>query len=274
MKKLAIRKVLLLAGVAVFAFLMMAILGGRQSVGGSQYMLSAPSFVQVAEAAVENEALDAIQNEAGISAYFKANTTVTISSVRNEFQTIEIETADYILGTISLSGYPEDHAPHVYVHSDGWFMAYYLNADPVAKIIDLDAYIASNYTTISTKLENVLTTVAGAAGVGITTISHYDFRYPNATTMMFIAERAGGSGDNYFTINIPSSFGVAERSASIYGPPGWNHGVTLNGENVVTGGTYQYASIAASKMPPDTTHTITVFSQSTSVGMLALVYTE
>lgn len=209
-----------------------------------------------------------------MSAYFQATTPVTISSVRPVFQTIELETSEYILGSVALAGYPEDHAPHVYVHVDGWFLAYYSNTDPVAKIIDWNAYTASGDTIISTKLENVLAIVAGSAGVGIPGITHYDFRFPNATNMMLIAERSNGAGNDYFTVNIPTSFGVAERSWSLF-DGGYCAYFQLNGTNLYQGcDPHNFGSISAAQMPPSTTHTIIIGHGAEDVGGIALVYTE
>jgi hypothetical protein len=55
---------------------------------------------------------------------------------------------------------------HVYVHVNGWFLAYYLAADPAAKIIDwLDYKTNSSY--ISTKLEDVLLVMASEAACSV-----------------------------------------------------------------------------------------------------------
>jgi len=277
MKTIRIRRPLLVAVTAVFVFVLLFVVGSRGDAGGGngRYALAAPPFVGVASAAADNQALDTIQNEAGISAYFQSTTPVTISSVRSVFRTIEIETADYILGSVDLANYPENHAPHVYVHKDGWFLAYYLNTDPVAKAIDLNSYTSSGDTVISTKLENVLAIVAGSAGVGIPSITHYDFRYPNATTMMIVTERDQGGGNDYFTLNIPSSFGVAERSWALNCPGSSVGSITLNGGTLYSGGCdHVFGAISAAQMPPSTTHTVVIDNDSNDVGGIALVYTE
>jgi hypothetical protein len=275
---LTTRKLWLLLAAVVFVFLLLFKPGSPGASPGSYYSLAAPSFVGVALAAPDNLAIETIQSEAGISAYFQSTTPVSISSVRSVYQTIEIETSTYILGSVALANYPENHAPHVYVHADGWFMAYYLNTDPVSKIVDWNAYTASGDTVISTKLQNVLTIVAGAAGVGIPGITHYDFRYPNATTMMIIAERYAGINNNFFTINIPTSFGVAERSWTIFTGGGHPTGgsLTLNGthlHNSSANGHY-FGIVSAAQMPPATTHTVVINNSIEDVGGIVLVYTE
>ncbi|MCA9873954.1 MAG: hypothetical protein KC441_09870, partial [Anaerolineales bacterium] len=122
--------------------------------------------------------------------------------------------------------------------------------------------------------ENVLATVAGTAGVGLGNISFYDFRFPNATTMMLIAERYNGGGSDYFTVNIPTSIGVAERSWSLYSD-GYG-GISLNGTDLhySSYSGYYRGTISAALMPPATTHTIQIRSSSGDVGGIALVYTE
>ena len=70
--------------------------------GGNAIALKAPSFVRVASA---QEAPDAApmgfpQDEAGISAYFKSASPVTLADVRSVFRVIEVETADYIIGSV------------------------------------------------------------------------------------------------------------------------------------------------------------------------------
>lgn len=280
MNTLRLRKLWPLMAIAIFVLVLLFASSSQGAVSpGARYSLAAPSLIRVAHAAADNLALDTIQNEAGISAYFQSTTPVSISSVRSIYQTIEIETATYILGSVAMANYPQNHAPHVYVHADGWFLAYYLNTDPVAKIIDWNAYTASGDTVISTKLENVLAIVAGAAGVGIPGISHYDFRFPNATTMLLIAERDQGSGNNYFTVNIPSSFGVAERSWSLrkQNSSGWPYhvGMTLNGTALIhTDNQHTFGTISAALLPPQTTHTFQVYESAAAVGGIALVYTE
>lgn len=274
MKHIQIQKLWPLGLAVMVAFAFLFVDGDNKASNDATYALVVPSFMGVAHAAPANAATDIIQNEAGMSAYFQATTPVTISSVRPVYQTIELETSEYILGSVALAGYPEDHAPHVYVHVDGWFLAYYSNTDPVAKIIDWNAYTASGDTIISTKLENVLAIVAGSAGVGIPGITHYDFRFPNATNMMLIAERSNGAGNDYFTVNIPTSFGVAERSWSLF-DGGYCAYFQLNGTNLYQGcDPHNFGSISAAQMPPSTTHTIIIGHGAEDVGGIALVYTE
>ena len=177
--------------------------------------LERPAFVDAANAA--DIGVASISSEAGMSAYFKASTTISLSAVRSAFRTIETETTDYIIGSVPVANYPESEDVHVYVHTGGWVLAYYLAADPVGKIFDWRVYHNTGRTTITTKLENTLAVIAGHAGVAFSSGTHYDFRYPNATHMMLIVEwfYGGYPGSDSCQVNVPGSFAYYERSWSL-----------------------------------------------------------
>jgi hypothetical protein len=227
--------------------------------------LQAPAFLQAAHAAGTADVLMRIDEEAGISAYFKAPDAITLSQVRSVFRVIETETADYILGSVAVSNYLENYDVHVYVHKNGWILAYYLRSDPIAKIID-----ALAQTLNTTKLKTVVATVAGAAGASFGDVTYYDFRYPSATHMLLVAEDSVAGND--FTIKLPSSYGYFER--------GWatlasccDGSFNINGVPMAyTGadGSYRmhYGPIAASQMLPDVTHKITI----PVWGVLVIIY--
>lgn len=230
--------------------------------------LTAPVFVQSARAEGDTT-LAGIVNEAGIAGYFQTTGPITINNeLRTAFRTIEDETSTYIIGSLTVPGYPESYDVHAYVNSNGWIMTYYLKGDPAGKIIDWAHYRASNKTSIQTVLENVAAIVAGAAGKPYTGLSYYDFRNGSANRMMLIAEdMANGST---FTVQLPSSFTYFERSWSI-----WGQDVYLDGVRVWDGsGQLSAGSLAASQLLPDTPHTIEITYYSDAVGGLALVYQE
>lgn len=149
-------------------------------------------------------------------------------------------------------------------------MAYYFNSDPVAKIIDVKgASIDSNL------LKNTVAAVAGAAGMGFTDVTYYDFRYPNATNMMFIAELTDAGG-NDFTINLTSSFGYSERSWSAAQVVGccnqldfWIDGVSMYSTSEYWNNGLGYGFITFSELLPDINHVIS----ENQYGVLVIVYT-
>lgn len=150
-----------------------------------------------------------LENEAGISAYTQLPTTVNFFYVRPLFHTIELETSDYIIGSIFAPGYGEGESVHVYIHQSGWVLAYYLRFDPTSKIVDWHAY---DVVSISTKFEAVLELVASELQVTIPEIGYYHFQYPQATHLMLIADR-----NDSFEINVPGTFVYLESSWSLDG---------------------------------------------------------
>jgi hypothetical protein len=212
----SIRKLLL---IAVTAAVLLAALGTVKQPDGSSevnniFRLQAPSFVAVASAE-EGSITSVIEDEAGMAAYFDAGMTINLNNVRPVFRTIEHETpGEYIIGSVEVTNYPESEDVHVYVHVDGWILAYYLAADPVGKIYDWRAYHDSGQTDLTTKLENTLIKVASYAVVPYPGCTYYDFRYPDATNLMLIADWVAGTTDS-FEVNLPAAFTFDEYSWSL-----------------------------------------------------------
>ena len=244
--------------------------------GSNAMALKAPSFVSVANAQDAPAVVMGFpQNEAGISAYFRSASPVTLADVRGVCRVIEVETADYIIGSVPVPDYEERYDVHVYVHRDGWFLAYYLSADPVGKIFDWRHFTNA----IPTKFENVLATVSAAAGVPYLGVTYYDFRYPNATHMMLIVEDSD-NGDDSFQINMPGTYSYLARSWSLY-HSGWCcdewAGWGLDGKWIhEQSGRYIVTSegtLTASQLLPDMYHTIDAgIGTATARAGLALIY--
>jgi hypothetical protein len=230
--------------------------------------LKAPEFVANADPnSAESFIGDLLDQEAGISAYYKSPSAITLSQVRSTFRTIETETAEYIIGSVAVTGYEEHYDAHVYVNTNGWILAYYLRADPVSKIIDLLAQTIN-----TTKLRTVVSTVAGAAGAPFTDVTYYDFRYPNATHMLLVAE--DNDNGNSFTISVPSTYGYFERGWANY--DNWYHNFWFDGvgmpNTVWNANSMSYGTLTASQVLPDVTHTFTVDTSDNEYGVLVLVY--
>lgn len=195
--------------------------------GSNEFVLKPPPFVGVAQA---QEGVDAFpQDEAGMSAYFRAPFAITIATVRPVFRTIEAETNEYIIGSVPVPPYPESQDVHVYIHRDGWFLAYYPAADPSGKIVDWWRYNDSGRNNLSTKLENALSVAAQPVGATPTGVSFYDFRYPNANRLIMIADWTEDTDD--FQVNLPVAFGYFERSWS-FATSDWGK-LKLNGQQLI-----------------------------------------
>jgi hypothetical protein len=233
--------------------------------------LSAPPFVGEAQAQDSPEAFNIgayLDQEAGISAYFKAS-SINLNSVRSLFRTIELETEDYIIGSIPIANYVEYYDVHVYVNKDGWILAYYLKQDPAAKIVHIKAG-----TITTTHLKNVVSLVAATAGSPFTDVTYYDFRFPTANRMLLVYEDPDNGND--FTILLPTSFVISERSFSLYEQYSYRR-FYINGVEIPKiydggyGGT-AFGLITASQLMQNVTYTISLYTG--NLGALVIVYME
>lgn len=239
---------------------------------GDAIRLQSPPFIGQAKAQSDSSFL---ANEAGISAYTQATAPINLSYIRTVFRTIETETADYIIGSVEVAGYGTSEDVHLYVSADGWLLAYYLAADPISKIFNLDPYVLPySNTSIPTKLESVLQASADHVGATISGITYYDFRYPNATHLMLITKQ----GNNPFTVKLPDSFEYYER--------GWALGVgginslwakyLVNGIEVGSASTHDptYGKLTFNQLLPNVTHNLRLQKSYADdvYGGLAVIY--
>jgi hypothetical protein len=238
--------------------------------GSSGVFSLKPPFMGVAYAEGSASPADIgeqLDEEAGIAAYYKSPDAITLSQVRAQFRTIEVETVDYIIGSVAVPSHPENFDTHVYVHNTGWILAYYLRGDPVSKILDVNAR-----TTNTTKLKTVVAAIAGAAGAPFTDVTYYDFRYPNATNLMLVAEDYANGHD--FDITLPSAYGYFERGWAVYDT---NNDYVLAVDNAYqtaqwSGNSMYYGTLTASQLLPDTAHNIRVDIDDNAYGILVIVY--
>jgi hypothetical protein len=226
-----------------------------------------------------------LDNEAGIAAYTQLPVTIdNFFHVRSLFRTIELETDSYIISSIQATGYGEPHDVHVYIHEDGWVLAYYLRTDPTGKIFN---WVAYNGTAVPTKLENVINTVANALQTVAPSPDFYHFRYPEATHLMFVVDSTGNGTTDTFQVNLPGLFNYSERSwfAGSYGDIVTISSYWLNGELLYqepAASTSRWGLLTEQQLPPGVFHTFqlsqTTFSLCNAscriVAGLVLVYQE
>ena len=244
-----------------------------QPTNGHIFSLQAPSFVGVARAE-EGSVASIIEDEAGIAAWFQAPIGINLNDVRDIYRTIELETADYIIGSVPVSGYSEWDDVHVYVHRDGWILAYYLAGDPVGKVFDWRMYHNTGRQNIRTKLENTLAVVAGEAAVPFPGATYYHFRYPNATHLILIVEWVYNATDS-FQVKLPGTFAYYERSWSLgTGDEGWYtlDGVTIRSHDCCGGWKTSQGTLTAVQLFPDQFHTIQVDGREYGGGEPAYTY--
>ena len=211
--------------------------------------LARPAFLAAptADDAVVAAIGDKLDAEAGISAWVQTSLPIDLDLVRGQFRTIETETADYIIGSVPVPQYNEHFDPHVYVHADGWILAYYLKSDPAAKIVDTRAESIE-----SDKLKGVVANLAALAGTSAQDIAYYDFRFPNASHMLLVEENSD-SGDE-FNIQLPTGYSYNELSFATYN----SSGIYL--DNTYIGTQYNddngYGTLTLSQLLPGAKHNV------------------
>jgi hypothetical protein len=267
----------IMVGAVVLIFVLLALPGLKISSPDSNrerslVELKPPSFINAASASGSDLASfigDKLDEEAGISAYYQAPGPIDLGLAKTAFRVLELETVDYLIGSVDVPDYPEHYDAHVYVHKDGWLLAYYLRPDPPSKIIDV-----RGQTIQSSLLESALAVVAGAAGVPFSSATHYDFRYPNATHMLLVAE--GYSDGNTFEITLPGEYGYYDRSYGFYIEGGLDN---FRVDDTVMSNTFAdnnyhaaYGTISASQLLPDVPHSVSVYPCCNGYGVLMLIY--
>jgi len=246
--------------------------------------LNVPPFVSVANAAPAYQTGTLfLEDEAGVSAYTQIPWAIDLPTVRDLFRTIEYETDQYIIGSVELADYPESHDAHVYVHTDGWVVAYYLAEDPTGKIMDLRHYNGIEIT--STKLENALNVICSVVGAVPFEANYYDFRYPNATDIMLIQEYCSSDEGDSFDIQLPNDFTFYERAwahayhdgTCCYGGQSslFLDGNLLNSFDGLYTWFFAYGNLTSAQLYPGSFHTFQIDKyDGDAYGGITLIYQE
>lgn len=254
--------------IVLVVFLTVGLVSGGARQPGNIVVLSAPGFYTSAKAAsIASPIADRLDQEAGISAWFKAD-PITIDQVAPIFRTIEEKNEEYIIGSVEIPGYTEHYDPHVYVHRDGWILAYYFKTDLIGKVIDVKARTIN-----STNLDTAIARVAGAAGAPFLQANYYDFRYPNATNFIMVAEDDENGND--FTMNLPVDYAYFERSWAsdyVWSTAGNRPHFTIDGVSAERTyfSTYAYGPITSSQLSPGVNHNI--IANSMNYGVVIILY--
>lgn len=215
-----------------------------------------------------------LHEEAGISAYVDLGTPIRLDYVAPKFRTIEDQTAEYIIGWVDVEGsslYDINYDVHVYVQADGWMIAYYPPTEPVSKIFNFRGFSFS-----PTMLERGLSQVLAGANLILPPVTYYDFRYPEATNMLWI-QKNGGT----FYLTVPSAFTIYERSWEMMGDCYSSYTLSLWVDNVeivsYAGGSWNHHQgiFYATQLIPDLEHKIQIDGSARDQFLaLAIVYRD
>lgn len=258
--------------------------------GPTSLALKAPAFISVARS--ESDAgVNFMESEAGISAYTNAGQAIDLNLVRTFYRSIERSTADYIIGSVPAPGYvgvgdsEEQVDAHVYIHRDGWIVAYYLKDAPATKMINWPNYNPDKLT--RNNLSDIIKQIFASFGIVSSAIAYYDFRYPDANSLMLIADLETTDNEvDTFTLQIPGSVTVFERSWSFASYDTRVDSTCKLNQEVLFKGTVcprcwqlRYGLLNSLQVPPDTLHTVaafysTYYSSGGAYCAVGLVYKE
>jgi len=272
-------------GVLLIAVLMISLLGvylyagdqrsGMVAEASQTYLLVNPAFAQSATTGTTF-----LEEEAGMSIYVNIGQSIDLSKAKTVYKTIEKETSDYIVGSLSLPNLPETDDVHCFVHKDGWIVVYYLKAEPISKIIDWSYYSPTAGLT-KTKLQVGLEKMALALGATVTGAKYYNFQYPYADKWMIVIESREDEGEDTFNIKIPSEFTIYERSWSHYGS-GWytdwySYGYaifrinTTEIDSISKSSVTRYGQLTITQLEPNMFYTVGTYSKLNSPHRVAIV---
>ncbi|MBV7333653.1 hypothetical protein KFU94_36550 [Chloroflexi bacterium TSY] len=179
--------------------------------------LRPPAFVKSARAAsIGPVDFSFILEEAGVTAYTKVEQQLDLQFLPTSFKHIRQQTDDFILGIVYAPGYAalpefdEKGEVQVLVHKDGWIVAYLTRWQTAAELFDWVNYDRERLT--ATLIESTIKFLATELELSNINISYYDFRYPEATDLILVADRADGiTRTDSFKINIPREIQIYER---------------------------------------------------------------
>ena len=223
-----------------------------------------------------------LDDEAGISAYSTVS-SVDIAAAATAFKNIEYQTSEYIIGSVAIPDYNEIDDVHVYLHTSGEIIAYYLRDIHLCHMIDWKAYHNTKQITGS-KLHTALEIIADAMSASLSEIKLYDFRYPDAPNIKIIVDEARKSTDT-FRYQIPGTYTVHEAF--------WSHFLvdcgsycsassTLKIDDIdvdITSGAvwrYNHGTLSSEYLTPDVYHTasLTNSGDANSYFAIVLLYSE
>lgn len=236
-----------------------------------------------------------LDQEAGMSIWLNATqwAPLSLEAAKNAMVNIEINTSDYVIGSISLQslGFASDDWPHCFVHKTGWIIVYYLKINsqnpgttgwvgkvfPMFKDSHVDWYDKDSHALNDNLLHNALATISSQIpGIpGITNAQYYHFQYPSATTLE-IAVKTAPNGEVTFNINVPSTLTIDERSWSYCSGYGGYFKIDTTTIFSGTGNNYQNRAyggpeITAPVLSPDVWHKVTIGDYSSNYPTTACI---
>jgi len=220
-----------------------------------------------------------LDDEAGISIYISTTQPINLNSnlLRNQFRILEAISTTYLIGSVPVPGYGPTEDVKAFVHQQGWIVIYYRRNDPTSRVFDYESGIGS---TITTRLDKVLTNVAGSINETNYTPRYYHWRYPMANQILLIGEGRGGRGTDSFKVQLPDTFTYYEQSWYLKSSGEPDPSFILDGSTIATTHDASPAAgyLSIEQLTPSVEHSVGVYNDrdywGDVFGGLAIVYRE
>jgi hypothetical protein len=155
---------------------------------------------------------------AGISAYVKTDKPIRITdALTKAFYNVQDVSDSHIIGTVEVEHFVGKVYPHVYVDTAGWIVAFFLAAEPTALVMYWSGDTNNPTAAIKTTLEVALEKVAEAARLPLTQPSFYDFRFPEANSMLILLRILPAADTKVMYVKLPENHVLYIASYYFYG---------------------------------------------------------
>lgn len=214
-----------------------------------------------------------LHDEAGMAAYFSFSGPTNLESnlLRNLFRTVTSANATYLIGYIPTNGYEGQVGEDVkvFIHNDGWVVAYYPKDAASAKAIDGEF-------DPKTRMEKVLERVAAAMDVLEYEIRLVHFQFPGAEHWLRVMRRRTEPGISTFNIRLPATNDYFERGFSLRCTNVWSYAAFfLDGPEINRTSWFSYGVIPPASMVVNARHEIGIGKHATlgyTWGELSILY--
>lgn len=194
----------------------------RAGNGGGELTLAAPAFFTSVNAApVQEDDFSVVLEEAGVTAYTKLDQELDLDYLAARLKSVQQKSSRYVAGIMPAPGYEdlseleESGEVQVFLHQDGWIVVYLSRWQPASALLDWVNYDEKRLD--GTLIESAVRSLVDDIGVTDYTVSYFDFRNPDATSLILAADRADGTTlSDSFQVTIPRGLKVYEAS--------WAHG--------------------------------------------------
>lgn len=182
-------------------------------------------FVKITKAH-ENTSTTFPVNEAGISAYIKTDTELTVNHLSKAGDEVSKQGSTYVIVKVKNLGGIDNSPVFVYIGLDGWIVSYYLKGEPASKMIIFLEKDQPIQTTLEKAIEKVCNQMGIDCSSSLLNLKYYNFEFPDANKLTLVGELTAPGYSNQrtndFFVTVPGTIFQASYTmkASIW-TTGW-----------------------------------------------------